>query len=45
MPIDHGAGAGVEVTGAGVIAEPLPELQDLVERAEISGQRAMNRSK
>jgi len=32
MPVDHRAGAGMKVTGTGVIAEPLPEPQDLVER-------------
>ena len=32
MPLDDGARAGMQVAGAGVIAEPLPELQDLVER-------------
>ena len=32
MPLDDGARAGVQVAGACVIAEPLPELQDLVER-------------
>ena len=32
MPLDNGAGAGMQVAGARVIAEPLPELQDFVER-------------
>ena len=38
VPLDDGAGAGVQVAGAGVIAEPLPELQHLVERGR--GERA-----
>ena len=32
MPLDNGARAGVQVAGARVIAEPLPQLQHLVER-------------
>ena len=32
VPLDHGAGAGVQVAGAGVIAEPGPGLEHVVER-------------
>ena len=32
MSGDHSAGAGMEVAGARVVAEPLPEMQDFVER-------------
>ena len=32
MPLDNGARAGVQVAGARVITEPLPELKYLVER-------------
>ena len=37
MSLDHDAGAGMQVAGARVIAESLPELQNLVERG--CGQR------
>ena len=50
MALDDGAGAGMQVAGAGVVAEPLPGMQHLVERGrgqrrDRSGQRATNRSK
>ena len=32
VALDHGAGAGVQVAGAGVIAQPGPGLQDVAER-------------
>ena len=32
MPLDDGTGAGMKVAGARVIAEPLPQLEDFVER-------------
>ena len=32
MALDHGPGAGVQVAGAGVIAEPCPGFQHLLER-------------
>ena len=32
MALDHGARAGMQVAGAGVVAEPLPEPQNVVER-------------
>jgi len=32
MPLDHGARAGMQIAGARVITEPLPEMQHLVER-------------
>ena len=31
VALDDGAGAGVQIAGAGVVAEPLPQVQDLVE--------------
>src|SRR5437764_83819 len=33
MPLDNRADAGMQVAGAGVIAEPLPLMQHLVERS------------
>ena len=32
VTLDHGAGAGMQIAGARVIAEPLPHMQDRVER-------------
>ena len=42
MPLDDGAGAGMQVAGAGVVAEPLPLMQHLVERGR--GERAKYRA-
>src|SRR5262249_32637580 len=38
VPLDHSAGAGVKIAGTRVIAEPLPEWWELVERC--GGQHA-----
>ncbi len=32
VPLDHGAGAGMQIAGAGVIAEPGPGFEHIVER-------------
>src|SRR5205823_14644462 len=32
MAFDDGAGAGMQIAGTGVVAEPLPEMQNVVER-------------